>query len=429
MNKLFYGVIWAFLAAAPIYAAEPLVLDNVLLRAREHNPEILAAREAWYAAQHQVPAASAWPDPTFTYIDEKFPSGMDGVDPEKVKHYRIEQAVPFPGKLSLDARMKHHEARIAESAYRDKTLQILGETRMRYYQLFLTDQKIQLASQGVEVMKAALNSAQARLGSNQTSASDVFMAQTEVRKMENALFEQQQQRQLIAIELNTLLDQPTETELGTAQEAALADLPLSLADFQQLARSHAPMYLSALHEKDHSQSMLSRNRLQFAPDLGLMAERETAAAGPPGRQIGVSITFPLWVTRPWAQLKQAQAHLVETEANSLAMQNHVLNKVHSEFIQYNTHLTLARNYHSTLLPLALSNLKITRQRYAAGDADFLRLLEAFRTWITTHNDYQLELYQVGEHGSLLGQWIGIDLENAKTAMERTHAMKPEASHE
>ena len=408
-------MIWA---SAAVQAAEPLALEQVLQQARDKNPDILAARQGWKASQNRISPASAWPDPTFTYIDEQFPSGRPDVDPQKVQHYRVEQTIPFPGKLSRDSQMKRHEARIAETAYRDKTLEILSDVRMRYYQLFLTDQKILLASQAVEVMKAALNSAQARLGSNQTSASDVFMAQTELRRMENELYQQQQQRSLIAIELNTLLAQPTETKLGTAQAPELADLPVPLSDFQHLAQDNAPMYLTALHEKDHSQAMLRRNRLQFAPDFGVMFERETSPGGPAGRQIGASVSFPLWITRPWNQYQEAKEHLLETEANSQAMQNHVLNKVHSEVIEYNTHLTLARNYQSTLIPLSLSNLKITRQRYAAGDADFLRLLEAFRTWITAHNEYQQELYSVGQHASLLGQWVGVDIGFVKQALEQ-----------
>src|SRR5438552_745363 len=127
MKKLILCALIAYYASLAA-AAEPLVLDKVLLAARDRNPEILAARQAW------------------------------------------------------------------------------------------------------EVMKAALRSAQARLGSNQTSASDVFMAQGELRRMENELFQQQQQRALIAIELNTLLNQPTDTPLGPAQAPELADLPLSLPD-------------------------------------------------------------------------------------------------------------------------------------------------------------------------------------------------------
>jgi cobalt-zinc-cadmium efflux system outer membrane protein len=426
MKKHLFGVVFFLSGAA--WAADPLVLDKVLLQARDHNPEIIAARQSWRVTERQVSPAGTWPDPTFTFIDERFPSGVDGVEPMKMKHYRVEQMIPFPGKLTSEARMKHHEALIAETAYRAKTLEILNEVRMRYFQLYLTDQKISLASQAVEVMKQALSSAQARLGSNQTSASDVFMAQTELRKMENELFQQQQQRLLIAIELNTLLNQPTDTVLEPPQAPSMEDLPVALSDFQHLARRNAPMYLTALHEINHSRAMLTHNRLQFMPDFGLMYEKETADAGPSGRQIGVSVSFPLWFSRPWNQVKEAKEHIRETEANSNAMENHVMNKVHSEYIGVTTHLTLARNYQSTLLPLSLSNLKITRQRYTAGDADFLRLLEAFRTWITMHNEYQEELYAYGENRARLGQWIGIDVSFAKKALEQETWFNEEDTH-
>jgi cobalt-zinc-cadmium efflux system outer membrane protein len=422
MRKLISIVAFVF-SAGVVRAADSLVLENVLLQARDRNPEIIAARQSWKVAERKVAPAGAWPDPTLTYIDERFPSGIDGVDPMKMQHLRIEQTIPFPGKYSAEARMKHHEALIAETAYKDKTLEILNDVRMRYYQLYLTDQKIGLASQAVEVMRVALHSAQSRLSSNQGSASDVFMAQSELHTMENELFNQQQQRVLIQIELNTLLNQSTETPLGSPQAPDLEDLPLTMSDFQQLARRSAPMYLTALHEIRHSKTMLTRNRLQFLPDFGVMAERETASAGPAGRQIGVSMNFPLWFTRPWNQYKEAEEHLLETEANAQAMENHVVNKVHSTFIQVNTHLTLARNYQATLLPLALSNLKITRQRYAGGDADFLRLLEAFRTWINTHNAYQEELFSYGEKRAELSQWIGMDVSFAKQAIEQEKWMK------
>ncbi|OGR91887.1 MAG: hypothetical protein A2992_08220 [Elusimicrobia bacterium RIFCSPLOWO2_01_FULL_59_12] len=428
MNKYVLCAFLILFGMSPVQGAEPLVLDKLLLRARDHNPEVLAARQAWKVKLTGIRPAGTWPDPTFTYSDERVPSGMAGVDPEKMKNYRIEQMVPFPGKLSYEARMKYHEARIAETAYRDKTIDVLNGVRMRYYQLYLTDEKIALARQAMDVMKAALKSAQARLGSNQTTASDVFMAQTELRKLGNALYQEQQQRSLIAIELNTLLNQPTDAPLGPALPLELMDLPVSLEEFRQLARRHGPMYRTALHEMDHSRAMLARNRLQFAPDFGFMYEYDKAPAGPPGREIGVSVTFPLWIQRPWKQYRGAKEHALETEANSRAMENHVFNQVHTEFIEVNTHLTLARNSLSSLLPLALSALKITQQQYAGGKTDFLRLLEAFRTWIAAHNDYQEEVYHYGEHWALLGRWVGVDVSLAKRALDQMKWM-PEEKHE
>ncbi len=82
--------------------------------------------------------------------------------------------------------------------------------------------------------------------------------------------------------------------------------------------------------------------------------------------------------------------------------------VHSEFTEVVTHLTLARSYEKDILPTAQSNLKITQEQYASGRGDFMRVLEALRTWIDAHNEYQSELYHYGEHWSMLERWVGID---------------------
>ena len=47
------------------------------------------------------------------------------------------------------------------------------------------------------------------------------MVQTELRRMENMLFEQKQQRTLIQIEMNTLLNQPVETGSGDGRAAGI----------------------------------------------------------------------------------------------------------------------------------------------------------------------------------------------------------------
>ncbi len=86
-----------------LWAGESLSLPDLLLRARDNNPDIVAERHTWKVKQREVTPVAAWPDPTFTFVDEKFPSGMTGVDPEHIKHYRVEQMIPFPGKLTNES--------------------------------------------------------------------------------------------------------------------------------------------------------------------------------------------------------------------------------------------------------------------------------------------------------------------------------------
>ena len=375
MNFKIFSMCGLFMAAASAgsLAIEPLSLSTILLKAREDNPDILAARQAWKVKLAEVSPTGAWPDPTFTFVDEKFPSGMEGVAPEHVTHYRMEQMIPFPGKLSNESRMKYHEALIGEAQYRATTLEVFRDVQSRYAQLYLTDRLIALAQQSVDVMKQSLGSAQARLASGQASASDAFMAQTELSRLENLLFEQKQERILIQIELNTLLNQPTDTLLGAAQPPELKDLPVDLPQLQKLAAMDNPLYLSAMHEINHSRAMMTHHALQFLPDFGVMYERESADAGPAGRQIGVSVTFPLWLQRPIGLYRSAKERLSEAEASSQAMRNEVLKNVHSEFTQTHTYLAEARTYETSILPAAQSNLKITQRQYASGQGDFIRL--------------------------------------------------------
>ncbi len=397
-----------------------LTLPDLLRQAREKNPDLQAAEEAWKVQRANIGAAGAWPDPMLSYERETMTTPAPGMDAEKKQAFRIEQGIPFPGKLHQDVQMKRHEALLAEAVYRTRVLEVTRDIKMRYYQLYLTDEKIKLAAQAVEVMRAALGATQGRLAANQTSASDVFMAQGELRRMENMLFEQQQQRSLIAIELNTLLNQPTDTVLGTAQAPALRDVPVTQADLNTLAERNAPLYRSALHEINHSRAMQRRAQLDLAPDFGVMYEYQKAQEdGTDGRMIGVSVSFPLWFKRPWSMRQSAAEHVLEAQANAQAMKNMVLKMIAMEYTETQTHLRLARNYESDILPAALANLRVTRQSYASGQSDFLRLLEAYRTWIERHNEYQDQIYHVGEHWSELERWTGIDLAHAKEALDQT----------
>jgi outer membrane protein, heavy metal efflux system len=414
----------------PLLAAEaPVDLPSLIARAKEHNPEVRAAYHAWKVAQADVSPAAAWPDPTFSVTREKYAGDMEEGAADRAMKYAIEQPIPFPGKLTQDSQMKHHESLIAEAKYRARLLDIVRDLRLRYYQLYLVDRQISLAHQSVEALRHALQTAQNRLASGKASALDVFMAQTELHKMENALYAQRQQRRLVSVELNTLLNQPTEAPFGAVAKPALEDVPVTTDTLRAVAAKNAPEYQRALHEINHSRTMRARSRLAWAPDFSVMAERETPNVGASGNQLGARMTFPLWLSRPWGLQRAATAHELEAAADAQAMKNMTLKMVDMETIEVDTHLTQARRFEATILPAALSALRTARQQYASGQGDFLRFLEALRSWLDAHNQYEEEVYHYGEHWSELSRWIGVEVSQAKDASaqalpEEKHHAKP-----
>lgn len=424
MNRYWMNVYWIGLCStvlcAPLWAAEPLRLENLQKLALERNPELKAAYQAWKVSEDQVGPAGTWPAPTFGYIDEKQPSGVTGVEPIPMRHLNVQQTIPFPGKLTQEARMKRHDALLTGARYQSARLEVLGELRRRFYQLYLTERSSDLAEQSVAILKRMLGAAQARLAAGQASAADVFMAQTELRRMENMAFEQKQERLIIQAELNTLVNQPVDTELGPASPPATEDLPLSLTDAQTLALHYNPEVQSGHHEVGHSRAMLSRGRLAFAPDFGLMYERETSDAGPAGRQIGVSITLPLWFGKPWGDYEAAKQHVLEAENVQTDRENKVRQMVYQSYTETQTHLTMVRNHQAGILPSAQSSLTIVRQQYVSGEADFIRFLEALRGWIGANLDYEKELYRYGESLTDLERWVGTELAQGKPLSEVHH---------
>jgi outer membrane protein, heavy metal efflux system len=423
---------------------EPLSLDTVLQMAREQNPEIRAAREKAAAARAGVAPTRAWPDPMLFITREKFPAG------DQMNHLMIEQDIPFPGKKRTEGAMKRHEALIAEAQYQAKLLDVLARARILYYKLYRTDQLIRQLTQNVEVMKATLRVAQTRLqtapkkpagstlqspgmsmggpqfpgtssmGSGQTGGADIFSLMTELGQMENMLFEERQMRVMVTYELNALLDRDLYAPVGRTSPPELVEIPRPLPELLKLAEQNDPMYLSTLHERKHARAMLMRARLGWAPDFGVMYDRMTDSDGGRGSEAGVRVSVPLWISRPYGEVKQAKAHKEEAEAMSKAMRNETFKMVSMEFTETNTHLTQARNYRDSIVPSAESAFKLSRRQYESGSGNYLRLLEAVRTLISVQTEYYNELYHYGEHWALLEQWVGVPLSSLSTSQEKPH---------
>ncbi|MCG3205620.1 MAG: hypothetical protein KCHDKBKB_02342 [Elusimicrobia bacterium] len=397
----------------PLSAENPISLEQLLIEASERNPEIQAAYRSWKVADKEADTASIWPNPMLKYVREKDPIGEEGMDPMERRHYSVEQEIPFPGKLSNEARMMRHEAMIKEAAYHEKRLEVLKKAKQLFYRLAWADRLAELAKQTAGTFRLVSKSAESMLAGEKIPATDVFMIHAELETMENMVFEKKQERRLIEIELNALLDRSSETIWGTATSKHLSDIPYDVAELESLAQQHSPVYLASRHEINHSQAMRSRNRLEFAPDFGLMYEYQTAGAGsgvgPSGRAVGVSLSVPLWFRRPIAKAIAGSEHLLEAEAQSARMGAMVRRMIQMERTETITHMILAKNIEKKILPSAVAAKNTARDRYVSGRGDVMRFMEATRLWLKTHETHEDQLYHFAEHWAELEQWVGTDL--------------------
>src|SRR5262245_9550608 len=87
-------------SAAPLGAAAPLRLADVVEEARERNPELRAARGQARAAAAVPDRVRAYDDPVVSWEAWNFPDSW-AIDRADNNIIRLSQKVPFPGKRTL----------------------------------------------------------------------------------------------------------------------------------------------------------------------------------------------------------------------------------------------------------------------------------------------------------------------------------------
>jgi outer membrane protein TolC len=404
VNLFIFSILIFWLGAAQAQKAEPIALKVLLDEARAKNPTILAARKRWESAEALIVPAWTWKDPTVGIHQESFPS-----DNEKSVHYSIEQEVPFPGKLSTSSRMKYHEAKIAREDYRAKELEVLSEVKIRYHRLAFLLQTAAALNKDAEILRAIARVAQARVASGQGGADEALIAQTQLKAVENAVFEREERGKIEEEDLNSLLAAPPGARRELAFPPEPRDLSLSLDELVVLAKENSPQYLASRHMIHHAQLATSLGRLGFAPDFKLSYEQERFQRRQTETLIGFNLSLPLWFWRPKGELAAAREHTAQALAESREAENVVFRDLYKEHTEVHLHRALTASYQSEILPLAEGALRIAQKNYETGRSNFAQLSEALRSFLEAHIKLYEEVYHYGEHWAMVERIVGREL--------------------
>lgn len=391
--------------------AEFLSLEDLLSAVDTRSPELKSVRAAASAAEGRVGPAGTWPNPSVGFSREKIPGG------EKMSHLKGEQEIPFPGKLTQDARMTAHEAQVLQEQSRQKALAIRSRARVLYFDLRRAEEVTRRISDQIAIVDSLMASLRGRvaggggggMGGGPPGA-DLFALEAERGRMSNMLLMEKQARLTVRFELNALLDQSPEAPLSARGVPVLKDPPGTVEFLIEQARAQGPLFRQAQHEESHARAQLRRSRLSYAPDLAVMYDRSKDDDGMTGYEAGVSASVPLWWSRPQGERREARAHMESAQSSARAMENEVLRAVTTERGEVATRLALARSFETVLLPAARSSLELSRRRFESGSFPFVQFLEALRTLSAAEIDYQDSLVQYAVHWGMLEEWVGVPLD-------------------
>jgi outer membrane protein TolC len=384
--------------AAGMDLSDHPTLDEYLDYALRENAGLTAAYSRWQAALQRVSPAEALPDPRFNYT--YFVREVETrVGPQRQK-FGLSQTFPWFGKRGLRGDAAAQAAAAEEQRFELEKLHLAFDVKDAYYEYYylgraigITQDDLRLLTYLEEVVRANYKTGKARF-------SDLVKAQVVIGELEDRLRSLRELRQPFAARLNAVLNRHPDAPVPWPEAVGMRDVRFSEeALYRWLEESH-PGLKAMDHMASKEEHLVDLAGKAGWPDFTLGFEWvDTGSARIPDQPdsgkdalgIKVMMNIPLWRDKyrsaghEAALRREAVLYEKKEAANSLiAALRHAI----YQFKDAESKLDL---YRDTLIPRAEQSLNVNQKAFAAGDADFLELIDAQRTLLAYRLDYERAL--------------------------------------
>ena len=393
----------------PPPTALPEVVDALTLERLEEmaltgNPTICRAYAMVGAARGNWVQVGLKPNPSVGYEGQQLGSG--GLAEQHGVLFSHE--IPTGGKLRLNRAVAQGEILIAEQELAAQRQRVLTDVRIAYYQVLVAQRQVELADELIRVSGEGSQSVDALFRAREVGRVDVLQAQLEGEQAQILLQDARNRydaawRSLAAILGNpafppqTLFGDPSGPPRGIEFEETLARL-----------QAQSPEIGAAVAELERARLAINRARVQPIPNVtfqGLVNWQDNGIGGKPDGGVALSVPLPIFDKNQGAIMRaerEAAAARYAVSQVELDLQN----RLAPVFEAYANACNQVSRYRETILPAAEESLTLTRQMYQAGEANYLGLLTAQRTFAQTNRNYldsvlQLRIAETEIEGLLL----------------------------
>ena len=416
-NKKFliFILIFAFhivLSSSAINAEEALTLKGALDEALKSNPEILAAKRSYEAANARIWQAASLNDPIIEFEYDKI-TGDRMASGNPMKTYAVSQEVPFPTKLFLRAKIASKLARMAYENYKTKERDIISKVKSAYAELFIIYRSIDVQNENRQILEQFSQVAVPRYALGKSTQADVLKAQVELARAENELIVLEQKRVTAQARLNTLLNRDPKEEVGLPAPEDAIKFTHSLEDFYVMAKANNPELKAYKYAIERGKAAYDLSLNEFMPDFMVkfkqMVKRDRVDENAWAGMLGV--TVPLWFFQKEAfGVKEMKSELEMIKAEYKAKENMVLFDIRDSYARVEASRKLIELYTISFIPQAEQTVAASIRGYETEKTDFLSLLDSQRMLIEFRLEYYNAILELRMALADLERSAGIDVE-------------------
>ncbi|WP_321392671.1 TolC family protein [uncultured Desulfuromusa sp.] len=384
-----FAVIFSLCVPLPAFSGQtndPALLTELLKRAEENNPLLLAAEEQIQVAAAQIDQASALPDPQLSISLLNYPVNNLSSDtsPMTGNDFKLSQMLPFPGKLATKGELAHQQELWARAKHADLVLQVRQQVRDNWYQLSFQKQAISLTQANIALLDDVIRITETRYQVGKGLQQNILKAQMERSRLHDRLLGLQADAEISHAQLNSLTGwTPDLMQMEMPEADQISNLPI-LTELKQQARNHRPLFAAFDALITQAKQRIKLARLDYRPDINLWGgyrfRRDSLADG--GHDFisaGISINLPFPVAKRRAAMSEAESSLRQVYRQRDNFSRRVDFEIQSNLARFQQAQELVSLYRSGIIPQAEQTYQATMAAYQVDKIDFLALTDSLMT--------------------------------------------------
>jgi cobalt-zinc-cadmium efflux system outer membrane protein len=363
-----------------------LNLVDLLALAKQHNPELTAARAQIQGAQGDLTTAKAYPNPELQIGAGESVARDSGITRGLLGGADIAQPIEF----SLIRRPRREAGEFgvetAKAAYRAASLSVLTRVKQAFYAILRQQELLKMAEANQNLLESIRDKIRISVEVGESSRYELVKAEAELlgatKNRESTALRVNQAKTALRVLVGGLL--PADAKIVGELSAIRREPPDLDALRDQLLRNH-PILVQARAEVDRAKSQLELEQALRYPQPTLKAGiyRE------PGLEqwrVDIALPLPLWNQRQ-GPIARAIADREQAEAQADQRRLGLVYELETAVTSYRIAMQQIETFESGLLKEAEAALKVAEAAFRLGEKGILDYLDAQRTFQSVRMDY------------------------------------------
>lgn len=364
------GALWL----APAAAEPPLGsdLDGLLAYARQHNPQLAAARQEAIAALQRSETADTLPDPVLRIEPMDVGNGIPATQ------YTLIQSVPWWGKRDLRREAADADAALAQGGMAASWAELAAALHSTWAMHYVLTGSQRLLRQQLDLIEQAERIARTRYASGLGMQADAIRAMTERTLLQSELIALENERHHTHVRLNALLARAPDAPL--AEPERLPEMPVSLdeAAMQQRLLERSPQLGVAEAEVASAEKARALTYAERYPDFTLGIAPTQAGRAVKQWDLMIELTLPLQQSARRSREREAEARLSASHARRESLFNALRAELSQAVSSYHSAQRTEMLIATQLLPQTELAYRSALAAYETGKLEFTALIEAQR---------------------------------------------------